>query len=202
MDEPQPHGDNNGHIIMTSGAAAGNINSETEDSDSDDEENERGHNEDRGIILMEEIEDEELDSVSVVARSTRDRLSGTGSTQSEDSSHHSGGSAVNGGTSEASASSGGACSNSSTLSNDSGIAEEFLHGHNHLRGATRRHNANGGSKAARPIRNWFWLWCGIWLCMQFWGILGIKGLIRNIICRIFLEKLLFLKWYLGSKLSI
>ena len=51
--------------------------------------------------------EDDLDSVSVVAR-TRDRLSGTGSTQSEDSSTHSGESSIH---------------SHSTVSQDSGISE-------------------------------------------------------------------------------
>ena len=53
--------------------------------------------------------EDDLDSVSVVAR-TRDRLSGTGSTQSEDSSTHSGESSIH-------------SHSHSTVSQDSGISE-------------------------------------------------------------------------------
>ena len=66
--------------------------------------------------------EDDLDSVSVVAR-TRDRLSGTGSTQSEDSSTHSGESSIH---------------SNSTVSQDSGISEP--------------ENSRTRNKQSRPIR--------------------------------------------------
>jgi len=77
-------------------------------------------------------DEEDLDSVSVVAR-TRDRLSGTGSTQSEDSSTHSGESHSNHSVEST--------HSDSTLSQDSGISEGGGGGGSH----------HGTNKPPRPI---------------------------------------------------